>query len=137
VNVAEFTTLFDQYRINYVVLKFMCGTLETNSTDNATMTIACDYDDGNAPTNVSDLFQYDNCKIYSYGKDINVKLKPRIAMAAYGGAFTSYANAGGMWLDVASPAVEYYGVKACLTRCNAQCTYRIYATYYIELKSTR
>lgn len=119
VNNSEFTTLFDQYRINAIVLKFIprlnmvqvptvVGQAPINNIP--TLHWVYDYDDANAPSNVDELLQYNNYRCCNFDKTVTMKIKPRFSLAAYSGAFTSYKPASG-WLDCASPSIQHYGVK--------------------------
>lgn len=117
-NDTAYKNAFDQYKIWMVKTEFMpmcnsvvLGTLaQTNAGELVT---AVDLDD-NTSTVGSVLRSYNNAKVSSpYKKHVH-KYKPRIAIAAYSGTFTSYANQSS-WIDTASDQVQHYGVKAVLT----------------------
>lgn len=135
---ADFTALFDQYRFEKVVLKFYPGTIETNSADAPLLITVIDYDDATIPAAASTLLQYDNCKQSMYPNPHFVTLRPRMAMAAFGGGlFSSYANVAPQWVDAASNTVEHYGIKGCLKQSSSNIVYRVYADYYLTFKSAR
>lgn len=119
---AELTSLFDKYRIRGVKATFMprvnvfrlsdLGTGTTTATTSPPIFSVVDYDDASAPANAAVLHEYENCKCHYEFKPWSVFFRPQIAIAAYSGAFTSYATANNdMWIDAASPGVEYYGLK--------------------------
>jgi len=119
---TDFTGLFDQYRISRVRIRVYfsqtqsLATLQTSTTTpNNNTALMCyqvvDYDDA-ATTSLANLIQYENCESkLCLGKVTDIVIKPRIAVAAYSGTFTSYANVKNQWLDSASPNVQYYGFK--------------------------
>jgi len=119
--IATYAALFDQYKIEEILLKFKP---RLNSADRVTDTAlsstsiaeelyyCIDYDDSNVPTSLDEVREFDTCRNKSFYQSFNIRIKPKIAMAAYGsGAFTSYASMTNQWLDVASPAIAHYGVK--------------------------
>lgn len=116
---STFTDLFDQYRITKIECSLMPRAVTTHLSGTAIgttptyMYYAVDYDDGNAPTTVGELQQYGNCRTICMtpGTVKHISFKPHVAMAAFSGAFTSYANMTNQWLDCASPSVQHYGLK--------------------------
>lgn len=115
-NYTEFTNLFDEYRITGVKLKFLYTGSNSNSGTVLTqwspfVYTVIDNDDAAPLAAVTDYEQYTTCKV---NKLLNVPsrfIKPKMSLAAYGGAFTSYTNMQNIWVDSASPGVEYYGFK--------------------------
>lgn len=117
--VATFGDLFDQYRIDSVTIKLLPRAQTTHDPGTTTGSTpsyfysTIDYDDGNVPTTLSELREYEKCKVLTstQGKVYNIKIVPRVALAAFSGAFTSYANKSKMWIDCASTTVQHYGWK--------------------------
>jgi len=70
-----------------------------------------DYDDASALSSAANASAYTNCVVMNPGESCERVFQPRMALAAYAGAFTSYANVGPQWIDAASNAVQHYGVK--------------------------
>lgn len=70
-----------------------------------------DYDDLSNLTSVGQALSYSNCVATSFNQGHYRRWKPHVALAAYSGTFTSYANVKSIWIDIASPAVQHYGVK--------------------------
>jgi hypothetical protein len=112
-NSSEFTNLFDQYRI--VRLEYTFWPFQTQSTISTTATpviaSVVDYDDAVTPGGFGALQQYENCMVHSPYKPFTVSFKPHVALAAYSGGFTSYANQKDQWIDSSSNAVQHYGCK--------------------------
>lgn len=114
-NYTEFTALYDQYRIDCVKVSvtpaFQRPLLGSGSSGfNGIVYHFVDFDDDASPTTEDDFTQRSNVRTASGCQPFGVALEPRVALAAYSGAFTSYANAR-PWVDVASTGVRWYGWK--------------------------
>jgi len=144
---SDFTNLFDEYRINCVVVKLIprVNTVQTlaNGTEIPNNYVpnlhwVYDYDDANVPSNTDTLLEYGNYRVKAFDRPITWKIKPKYALAAYSGAFTSYKPMRG-WLDVASPSIQHYGVKFAVdTLQPSQYTsFVIRPIYYISFRNTR
>lgn len=143
-NYTEFTALYDQYKIYFVVLRFvpdqnMASANNAAGTTTPILYHVIDYDDATAPANKTDLFQYQNLKVRNFSRFSKITLRPHVAVAAYQGAFTGYANFKSLWLDAANTAVEHYGVKYCISQPSANwvTSWRLVATYYMAFKNVR
>jgi len=138
-NYTEFTTLYDQYRIEKIELILISNTSESipSSVNLGVMYKVTDYDDATTLSTNLDYLQYQNCKVLNplFHKK-SFPLKPRFAVAAYAGAFTSYANNAG-WLDVASPSVQHYGVKIGFSATTVVISYQVLAKFHLSFKNPR
>jgi hypothetical protein len=86
--------------------------LFTNSANSYTpLYTVVDYDDATNLTSVGQAEAYNNCIVLGAGESCSRLFRPRMALAAYSGAFTGFANTGDLWLDAASTTVQHYGVK--------------------------
>jgi hypothetical protein len=134
---TDFTSLFDQYRIIQVTVRFI--PLAGAGTGSNPLVTAIDYDDSTAPTAVTDLFQYDSVIFSQPGTTVERTLKPRVATAAYSGAFTSFASADpNLWIDVASPNVQYYGLKYGIAAATgATANWSLLIEYVLQCRNTR
>jgi hypothetical protein len=135
---ADYTTCFDQYRILQVVYTFEpLGSFAALALG-YTIGVSFDYDDATAPSAVSDLEQFDTFMSVPLGQYFQRILNPRIAYAAYSGAFSSYANQRAGWIDCASSAVQHFGIKwfvpATGTSLNA---YAVKAQAFVQFRSQR
>jgi hypothetical protein len=116
-NTANFVALFDQYRIAAVRIMFEPFQNAVQLTD-PTITLpgvlytVIDYDNTTTLANAAAARQYANCVEAAPGKSVCRSFVPHIAVAAYGGAFTQFANDEPHWIDSVSPTVQHYGVKA-------------------------
>jgi hypothetical protein len=136
--VADFTALFDQYRIAQMRVRFEpVSSAGYSTTQIQSLVTAIDYDDATPPTLETDLLQYQTVMITSPGVPFERVLNPHAAIAAYSGAFTSYAQFAG-WIDVASPTVQYYGLKYAIPPSTAlDILYNVYVSLIINLKNPR
>jgi hypothetical protein len=105
-----FTQLFDRYRLMAVNLQFQPISGGLPATTGGPLVTAIDYDDTNVPN--GELQQRDTAMQTPNGVYFERTLTPRIAAAAYSGAFSSYGNLPATtWIDTASGNVQYYGIK--------------------------
>jgi len=115
-NVPDYANMaFDQYRILMVecdILPSASQNLAAAATLTSGTYASCiDYDDSNALTTVQQCLNYDNAIMHRSYERSTRTFVPRAAVAAYSGAFTSYANVAGLWYDKSSSNVTYYGLK--------------------------
>jgi hypothetical protein len=141
-------TVFDQYRIigascaftpqaNISTSQVGLGTSQINPR----LYTCLDYDDA-AGVTVNGITQYDSCVITPPNCGVVRTLLPRLAVASYSGAFSSYANLSGTtWIDVNSPNVQFYGVKyvvdAAATGQTLFQAYDVDVTLYMEFRAIR
>jgi len=139
-------SLFDQYKLDFVEVIFRPNAnIEAvgSPTSNIMPVLytAIDYDDANALTTLGQIREYQSCKETRFDKDCHRKIKPRMAIAAYSGAFTSFANSNAMWIDAASTGVAHFGVKwalsAVLTGQSNLQTWTVEAYYYLSFRQVR
>lgn len=144
-NVGEFTTLFDTYRINKIVLTIEPA-MESNQMTSPQLIsrkwlrVVHDYDDANVLANENQYFEYANMKSYDCLKAAKIVLYPKIARQIFNGALTTaYGQEGKVWLDSASPDVPHYGIKMFIPALGIDNSFqfRVRATYYISCKQTR
>jgi len=138
---GEFTALFDQYRIVRVETTFMPTITELGSLGtfvNSYLLTAIDYDDANAYSSLNDAIQVATASITPLTKSVTRGFTPRVALAAYSGAFTSYAQAPpGQWIDCASPGVQHYGLKCAIPLTGSLQTWRVLHRYFLEFRRVR
>jgi hypothetical protein len=137
-NSTEFTSLFDQYRIKNVEISFVY--LNPVSVLAPLYTVI-DYDDATTPGAVTDLLQYQTLMQTAPGQQHTRRLEPRFDLAAYSGVFTSFALAQkDQWVDVASPSVQFYGLKYALPATaggTAGVVYNIQITALLQFRNPR
>jgi len=117
---AEFTALFDCYRITGIKLTFIYSATSSNmaagfayANSMPTLGYVKDYDDATVAATPLVLYQYDTYKERRLDNVFKVFFKPRLATSCYsGGAFSGYMRpSGNPWIDSTSTDVQYYGIK--------------------------
>lgn len=157
-DVADFTNLFDQYRINGIAVKIIpCVTNIRGSTSGGTLPdlgcflhIVNDVDDAATPAasavGMDALRQYESYRsINPYrnnGAPIKFYIKPRVAPAIYGsGTFTGYGSVRPPWIDLVSTGVDHYGMKFLVETIegalNQLAEFKVEATYYFSCRGVR
>lgn len=111
---SAFLSVFDQYRFDQIE-----AWVETTSAQGTTslpeIATCVDLDDANLPTTYQSVADHQQALIGNGMAARYHKWKPHRAIAAFSGAFTSYANEPADWCDSASPNIQHYGLKlACL-----------------------
>lgn len=124
VNVAEFTVLYDSYRVNYLKIKIIPW---FNSVDQGNLIsvvgsnwqpylITCiDFDD-TTPDSYAQLLERSNAKFNRLGKVLNFGFVPHLNIPASSG--TSNIKSNTRWLDVAVTTDVHMGLKYFLSDAN-------------------
>jgi len=143
---SEFTALFDMYMFEYVEVVFRpVFNFQTVSTISSIVTgdliTVIDYDDA-ATATISALMEYETVRISNFDKQQTRRLRPRIAIAAYGSSsFASYGNFSPQWIDTASTTVEHYGVKGAIFKGavgqTALQSFSVQLIYYMAFKNVK
>jgi len=137
---TEFTTLFDTYRIIRLDVDFMPV---SSVAQGSPLFTVIDYDDSTALTGLSAALEYGDVLASSQSGRIHRRtLRPRAALSAYSGSFTSFAQSmHNQWFDVASPGIVFYGLKwiipAYANNSPVAGQYMINVRYTMQFKSER
>jgi hypothetical protein len=114
---AEFTNMFDQYRITRVDVIYepasRCGpSAPTTSNGAPHMWTQVDYD-STATVSVAELQQRENAMVHSAYDKWEHSFVPKIAATVYQSAVASgyMVPEGNPWISTQTPSVEYYGFK--------------------------
>jgi len=130
---TDWAACFDAYKILQIRMYFQpTGTAIAS----APIQSAIDYDDYSAPT-AGVLEQYDSFQTVPFGQYFERTFNPRIAVAAYSGAFTSFANQRAGWLDIASPNVQHYGLKIYIPVVNTVSSMVVTAQVHCQFRYQR
>jgi len=143
-NSSSFENVWDQYRID--AIRMTCKPqqnaigLTTNSTTSLVpLYCVIDYDNTSNLGTAAAAREYDNVIVLEPGESFTRVFQPRIALSAYSGAFTSFANMAPQWIDCASPSVQHYGIKILVPGVTAAQTmlqsWDITYEYYISFRS--
>lgn len=112
---TEFTNLFDKYRITGIDLTFTYWRESGGVADTIwpAMYLFMDDDDAVIPTTRNEALERMSVQRVSFAptrQTISVKIKPRWIQSR-GGVSTNLAPLGA-WIDMATPGVQHFGVKA-------------------------
>lgn len=140
----QFQEIFDQYKLRAAHVRIHLQSQLTGASSSKLIpgiTSALDYDDANN-TVITSLIQYDTCVQSPPNTGVARTLIPRMALAAYGGnTFSGYANVEPQWIDIATPAVEHYGVKwgipAGAVGQTDLLAFQVNVTYFWEFRASR
>lgn len=147
-NVSEFTTLFDRYRINKVVIKFVPGYSNTVATSNprCQFITAVDYDDASLVTSTNNLLEYDTKRIHDVNRIVVRKFTPACAQitgltqnVSTKDVSTRSRPAWKVWLDCANDDDRpHYGLKCQWSGAgNQDMEIRVWITLYFSCAAVR
>jgi len=116
---TEFTNMFDQFCILGVKVRVTPrannNTITVPNFGNGILYAAKDSSDISLPASLQVLREYQTIMEFSTttltNRKWNIKHSPRIAVAAYAGAFNGYSAPSLTWIDTQSPSVQHYGIK--------------------------
>lgn len=120
-NVTELTTLYDQYRIDWIECDFFFSNNMSNVTSPTTVLPICymckDYDDS-ADAGVTDIQQYTTQMVWQWGQQqgrngkYTVRIKPNVDTVVFQSALLSgYGRGKPQFIDTSSGQVPHYGIK--------------------------
>lgn len=149
---TDFTTLYDQYRINGIKWTLIPrgNTAEITAASGASTVFqgqstgvfsAIDYDDNTAPTSINQLCEYQNMKMTRATQLHSRYLKPRVNTTGITNIGTGVTgpmmNTRG-WLDCDFINVPHFGLKLALQQAvNYNLTYDVKIDFYLAFKNVR
>jgi hypothetical protein len=112
-NASSFSSLFDMYKVEALQIEIVprFNAIALTTTSNSPLRTVIDYDDSTVLASAAAAEQYSSCISLEAHESCLRVFQPRIAVAAYSGAFTSYKSEASDWIDVASNTVRHYGIK--------------------------
>ncbi len=147
---STFASLFDQYRIDKVHLRFYArnnalSTFNTASPNGAVPLgyITPDRDDATAPASIDAVRQYDLAQAFTGSTSFDIEMEVRPTAALYAsGAFSGYNTLDlEPWIDIANTDVPHYGVKAAVSGLTTSTTsswvWDIEAHYFVSFRNPR
>jgi len=141
---ATFAALYDQYKLDLVVLRFLPVYTVTVPVANIYMPrlyTVIDYDDATVPTAISQLREYANVEETMPCQPVIRILVPRVAVSVYSSGLPQNFSNMRTWVDVAGTTVQWYGVKyaleAGLSGQSVFQTYNVQAELYWAFRSVR
>lgn len=148
-DITDFTTLYDQYRINKIKVEFVPGLSGIDGNPMSTSNLfglphlhtVVDYDDANAPSTASQLMQYPGYRRTRGDRTHKRYFTPAIATEVFRSSLsTSYSPKWKAWCDFASTDVPHYGIKYvadAFANSGNQWQWSVYATFYFSCKGVR
>jgi len=146
-NYGEFTSLFDMYRFNSVVMRFIptATQLQTNTDQNNSeaplLYCVIDYNNADAPASADELKEYGNCRVLPMTRPLSLKFRPRTATPVYRDAVSAayLQNAPKLWLDCNYADIPHYGVRVYVPGGTTNNVYRmrIECTFYVSFRNTK
>lgn len=143
-NYTEFTNLFDQFRINKIILKFFLYSDPSAQTANTAvyprMWYCPDYDD-DAPLTIDVLRERQKTRVAQLkpGRPVKIRVTPASLAMMYGGvASTSYMPVFKRWVDTNYGGTPHYGLKFAFEDGALQTwQVRVEAVYSVSFKNSR
>jgi hypothetical protein len=131
---SEYAAVFDQYRIMAVEITIMPST-QTVAGLTGHLLSAIDYDDVASITPA--LNAQKSTVVISNLQDTVVRsFTPKIALAAYSGAFTAYSvGPAHSWINTASPTVQHYGHKLTANPTTTAISYDLYTRVWFQFRN--
>lgn len=147
---AEFTTLYDQFMLHKVVIKFipyrdkaeLTNAVPTGALSGARLFTVIDNDDS-ANLTADQCREYASLKITDYGKVHKRVLTPAILRQMYESSISSaYTPSFRQWISTTDPTAIHYGIKGGLVvndsaAVTASIQYSIEAQYYFKCKNVK
>lgn len=137
-NSAEFTALYDMYKINGIQITFipqMTQNISVGTVNNVFASLrffsAIDYNDSTAVSSIDAIREYQTCK-YTSVLRTHKRYIPKPKMLD-GSNSTSLVN----WVATSSPATNYYGLKIAIETTGNPMTFAVEAKYYLSFKNVK
>jgi len=138
-NVTAFQSVFDQYKIEEVEVWVLPNVQENQdlSKIQALYRTSIDYDDANVPTSIASINEFNNCMTAPYTLGQYRVVKPHVAISAYQGAFTGFANQNSQWIDIGSPNVQHFGFKMAADVTSSAVSFQITYRFHLAFRNVR
>lgn len=135
---ASFATVFDQYKIEMVEVTYIPQNAEGSAiTNTGLFTCVVDHDDALLLTSVAQAMDYPEQQTVRGSDIIRFTFQPNIALAAYSGSFSSYANVHSQWIDTNSASVQHYGWKTAWSPTSVALVYNTIVRVNFAFRSVR
>lgn len=151
VNPTDFTNLYDQYRINKIMLFLEPQYDQTQGVGSAgpiskKIRVVHDYNDATPLTDEDQYLEYSNCKSYApwSRRGIKITLYPKVNNVLENktgspNAFSS-VNSNKLWLNIADDEVPHFGLKIFIPGgmvATDGIMFRVRAKFHISLKNSK
>lgn len=139
-NSAEFTNLYDQYKISAVSMCFyprqtnVTSLITTdNIKSNARLLTAIDYNDDTPPLNADQIREYESCQVSAITEKHEVYISKPLFLNNSG------QNVNG-WVSTANPSTRWYGIKYVVEptlAVGANFTFQVECVFYLAFKNVK
>lgn len=146
---SEFTALYDQYRVDKLVVHFIPNATiidhASSNLDSGTLLTAVDFDGGATGLTQLQFLSYESAQIHPHCVPAKITIQPRSELAALNTSPATVAavmpNNANMWYDCSNTTVPFYGVRYATT-AEASATgyhtyYNIWVEAFVTFKNTR
>lgn len=150
---GEYTNLFDQYKINCVVVTFQPDYRLITTTTGSTATQipvlmpefhwVIDENDNATPLSIPEMQEYDRYKHRPFNRPIKIKLYPKFSLEVYKQSGNGYASKRGLWLDTISSDTPHYGLKWAIGNFQSGASppqtvsFKVYVKFYISFRAIK
>jgi hypothetical protein len=133
---SSLATVFDQYRVRRIQVLLQPGITQTTDTvsEPALWASAVDQDNAGAPASLASMISKPGTVVSGFTSGHYHSWVPSIAIDAYNGAFTGYANADSQWIDCTNTNVQYYGLKSVTEVSNVAIVIKAIVLMDVELR---
>lgn len=144
-NHTEFSALFDQYRLNMIIVRFYLKIDPSAQVSGAAtfpkLYYRADYDDANTPSGLPELRESNRTviKVMNPNYPVTIKIKPAVASALFQSlATTAYSAKWKQWVDILNSSVPHYGLKYAIDDLtNSNYRVDIEHIYYFSMRDQR
>lgn len=147
---ANFTALFDQYRITRVEVEILPtaqpalvtgGTLGTAR--GCYLFTVVDNDDASVPASINEMRQYATAKVHANMSVVKRSFKPAVLVQAYeSNVATAYEPKFNAWISTTDPATQQFGMKIGMYTVDSSnptntVIYIVGARYWVQCKNQK
>lgn len=133
---SALTDVFDQYMIDEAEVWIMPQPSVAASSNNyGILKTVIDLDDSTSLGSLTAADEYSSVVVSEATQGHYRHFIPHVALAAYSGSFTSYANRSHQWIDAASTGVQHYGVKVAIGLTGTPITYDLHIRWHAKFRS--
>lgn len=146
---AEYTNLFDEYKVSAVKVSFVSTAMTTITQQSGvqpayTMPLlytALDYNDASGTYSIQDLREYQTCRYHTLQTKINTRyFKPCFQTLVYEGLGQGYSPKRG-WLNTDDYSVQHYALKVALEPTGGALDYhyeiKVMVKYYLAFRNSK
>jgi len=145
INAAEFSALFDQYKLTGIKLNFYLSRNPANSTSvngiRPRLYIVTDYDTSTAPSSFDELREYSNSKVWNFdsAKPFSYFVRPKVLNEVYrSGVSTGTAPVRPPWISTQHLDLQHFGVRMGIENIqDVDYTIVIEPTFYFGVKNVK